>query len=260
MKVLLTRPRIRASDDDELHRILNGAGIIIEEIPMISFSLPPVLTELDSALHRASRGEFDSIILSSPTAVYFFEQRSRQLGLIDAIRKNTPFGAVGEATAEELRRLGFEIQFPIPTEGGSRELIQLLSKSDLAGKHVLLLQSQIGLNTLEDVLREIGALPERVTLYYTNSPTPTDAARLIALLQSNDRPDVIAFFSPSAVTNFAQTLAGTGLLDNLPTLAAIGNTTAQSIQETLHRMPEIVSPKADMTSMASEIVEYLRIV
>jgi uroporphyrinogen-III synthase len=257
MKVLLTRPRIRASDDDELHRILNGAGIIIEEIPMISFSLPPVLTELDSALHRASRGEFDSIILSSPTAVYFFEQRSRQLGLIDAIRKNTPFGAVGEATAEELRRLGFEIQFPIPTEGGSRELIQLLSKSDLAGKHVLLLQSQIGLNTLEDVLREIGALPERVTLYYTNSPTPTDAARLIALLQSNDRPDVIAFFSPSAVTNFAQTLAGTGLLDNLPTLAAIGNTTAQSIQETLHGTPEIVAPKADMTSMADAIIRYL---
>jgi uroporphyrinogen-III synthase len=257
MKVLLTRPRIRSSDEDELHHILNGAGIIIEEIPMISFSLPPDLTELDSALNRAARGEFDSIILSSPTAVVFFEQRLRELGLVGALRKNAQFGAVGEATAGELMRLGFEIQFPIPSEGGSRELIASLSEVDLAGKHILLLQSQIGLNTLENAMREIGALPERVTLYHTNGPTPTDTTRLIALMQSNDHPDVIAFFSPSAVANFAQTLAGTGLLDNLPTLAAIGRTTAQAIEETLQRTPEIVAPKADMTSMANEMIRYL---
>jgi uroporphyrinogen-III synthase len=254
MKVLLTRPRIRSSEDDELHRILNGAGIISEEIPMISFSLPPDLTELDSALHRTSRGEFDSIILSSPTAVHFFEQRSRQLGLLDTIRIKQKFGAVGEVTARELTLLGLQIQFPIPAEGGSRELIQLLSKSDLAGQHILLLQSQIGLNTLQNALHEIGALPERATLYHTSGPTPSDSARLIALMQSNDRPNVIAFFSPSAITNFATTLAGTGLLDNLPTLAAIGKTTAQAIEETLHRTPEIVAPKADMTSMANEII------
>jgi uroporphyrinogen-III synthase len=257
MKVLLTRPRIRSSDIDELHRILNGAGIIIEEIPMISFSLPPDLTELDSALNRAAKGEFDGIILSSPTAVYFFKQRSRELGLVDALRKNARFGAVGEATARELSVLGFNILFPVPAEGGSKELIALLSKSNLAGKHILLLQSQIGLNTLENALREIGALPVRVTLYHTNGPTTADAARLIALLQSRERPNVIAFFSPSAVTNFGQTLAGTGLLDNLPTLAAIGKTTSQAIKETLHRTPEIVAPNADMTSMANEIVRYL---
>jgi uroporphyrinogen-III synthase len=256
-KVLLTRPRTRSSDDDDLHRILNGAGIIIEEIPMISFSLPPDLTELDSALNYAARGEFDSIILSSPTAVFYFEQRSRELGLIDALRKNARFGAVGEATARELSLLGFVIHFPIPAEGGSKELISSFSKNDLSGKNILLLQSQIGLNTLENSFREIGALPERVTLYHTNGPTPVDAMRLIALLQNNDRPNVIAFFSPSAVTNFAETLAGTGLLDNLPALAAIGKTTAQAIQETFHRAPEIIAPKTDITSMANVIAEYL---
>ena len=257
MKVLLTRPRIRSSDDDELHRILNGSGIIIEEFPMISFSLPPDLTELDSALTRASHGEYDHIILSSPTAEHFFEQRSQELGLIDALRKNGRFGAVGEATARELTLLGLKIQLPIPADGGSKELIALLSKSDLAGKHILLLQSQIGLNTLENALHEIGALPERVALYHTNGPMPNDAAQLIQHMQSTDPPDVIAFFSPSAITNFAQTLAGTGLLDNLPTLAAIGRTTAQAIEEILHRTPEIVSPKADQASLANEIIRYL---
>ncbi len=257
-KVLLTRPLIRSSNEDELHRILSGAGIIVEEIPMISFSLPPDLRELDSNLQRAAREEFDGIILSSPTAVYFFEQRSQELGLTDTLRKNARFGAVGEATAGELTRLGFEILFPIPAEGGSKELITLLSKSDLAGNHILLLQSQIGLNTLENALHEIGALPERVTLYYTNGPTPSDAARLITLMQSKEPPNVIAFFSPSAVTHFAETLAGTRLLDNLPTLAAIGKTTANAIEETLHRTPEIIAPKADQVSLANAIVERLR--
>ena len=194
MKVLLTRPLARSSDEDELHRILNGAGIIIKEIPMISFSLPPDLTELDSALTRAARGKFDSVILSSPSAVFFFEQRVRELELMEAIRDHVRFGAIGEATAEELTRRGFDIHFPIPSEGGSRELIASFSESDLAGKKILLLQSQIGLNTLQDALHEIGAKPERVTLYHTNGPTITDSARLIALMRSNDHPNVIAFF------------------------------------------------------------------
>jgi uroporphyrinogen-III synthase len=254
MKVLLTRPQIRSSDDDELHRILNGAGIIIEEIPMISFSLPPNLTELDSVLLSASFGDFDSIILSSPTAVNFFEERVRDLGLFDSIRRNIRCAAIGESTAKELNRLGFEIQFPIPAEGASEEFSRTLAQYDLTGKRILLPQSQIGLNTLSDTLRKLGALPERVTLYHTNGPSPPDSASLLALMQSNERPDVIAFFSPSAVMHFAGTLAGTGLLDNLPKLAAIGKTTAQAIEETLHRAPEIIAPKADQASLTNDII------
>ncbi len=258
MKVLLTRPCVRSSDEDELHRVLNGAGIIIEEIPMISFSLPPDLTELDFTLQRASHGTFDSIILSSPTAVYFLEMHVRKLGLLNEMQRNVRFGAIGEATANALIHIDFEIQFPIPAEGGSEELSQMLAKYDIAGKRILLPQSQIGFDTLSDTLRKLGALPERVTLYYTNGPTPDHAAGLVSLMQSDNRPDVIAFFSPSAVTHFAQTLAGTILLDNLPTLAAIGKTTAQAIKEILRRTPEIIAPKAAMTSMANEILEYLR--
>jgi uroporphyrinogen-III synthase len=260
MIVLLTRSRAWVSEDDDLHRILSSAGIIIEEIPMISFSLAPDLTALDSSLQRASSGEFDAIILSSPTAVYFFEERVRKLGLMDEICRNVRFGAIGEATARVLDRIGFEIQFPIPAEGGSEEFSQMLAKYNLERKPILLLQSQIGLYTLTDALRQTGALPERVTLYHTNGPTPANAARLVSLMQSDDRPDVIAFFSPSAVAHFAQTLMGTGLLNNLPTLAAIGKTTANAIEGILHSIPEILAPKADITSLANEIVEYLRLV
>src|ERR1039458_2556254 len=64
-KVLLTRPRIRSSSDDELHHILSAAGVTIEELPMISFDLPKDTIELDRSLERAAIGKFDLIILSS---------------------------------------------------------------------------------------------------------------------------------------------------------------------------------------------------
>ncbi|GEM_PF-3305153 len=258
-KVLLTRPRMRSSEQDELHRLLLEAGVTIEELPMIAFEWPPELNELDNALKRASEDEFDAIILSSPTAVIFFEDRAKELGYWDALKLNVRFGAVGKATATELESLGIASAFPIPMRGGSHELIALLGSQGLAGKRILLLQSQIGLETLEYALTEMGALPERVTLYHTTGPTLGDAARLLRLMESGTRPDVIAFFSPSSVQYFIQSLAemASGMLRDLPALATIGETTAKAVEEALHRRPEIVARKADQASLAQDIILYL---
>jgi uroporphyrinogen-III synthase len=260
-KVLLTRPRVRSSEGDELHRILLEAGITIEELPMLRFESPADCRELDQALHYAAQGEFDAVLLSSPTAVNVFEERTRELGLLEMFRQTVRFGAVGQATAKELTALGIEKAFPIPMHAGSHELAAILSEYNLAGSRVLLLQSNIGLEVLEDALVKMGAIPERVTLYYTEGPSVADAARLVKLLEGDARPDVIAFFSPSAFQNFARALAemGTEILRNLPALASIGETTAHAVEESLHRRPEIVARKADQASLANDIVQYLRL-
>jgi uroporphyrinogen-III synthase len=106
-----------------------------------------------------------------------------------------------------------------------------------------------------------GALPERVTLYLTSGPTLEDGARLLRLMESEARPDVIAFFSPSSVIYFVRTLAemASGLLRNLPALACIGETTAKAVEETLHRRAEIIARKANQASLASDILTYLKI-
>jgi len=245
---------------DELHRMLSIAGITIEELPMLRFEFPADCSQLDAVLHRAAQGEFDYIILSSPTAVNFFEERAREAGMFDAIVRTAKFGAVGGATASELTLLGIETKLPIPMRGGSAELATLFSRETVTGKHVLLLQSQIGLETLERALVEIGAVPERVTLYHTEGPSLGDAARLIKLLESEARPDVIAFFSPSAFAHFIRVLAemASGLLRHLPAIACIGETTAKSVEESLRRRPEIIARKADQTSLAEDIIRYLK--
>jgi len=258
--VLLTRPRVRSSASDALHRILSDAGVTMEDLPMLRFEPPADLRELDRALHHAAQGEFEAVILSSPTGVNFFEERAHALGLLETFRHTARFGAVGTATANALAALGINIAFPVPARGGSAELAGILTAHDLAGSRVLLLQSQIGMEILERALREIEAWPQRVTLYYTEGPSLADSARLVSLLESDAPPDVIAFFSPSAFQNFIRMLAemASRLLHHLPALAAIGETTARAIEESLRRRPEIVARKADQESLAKDILQYLR--
>src|SRR5665213_203202 len=173
-KVLLTRAHSRSSASDALHQILYDAGITLEELPMLRFEPPADVGELDRALHHAAQGEFDAVLLSSPTAVTFFEERASALGLLETFRHSARFGAVGTATANELVALGMNVAFPVPTRGGSSELAAILTAHDLAGSRVLLLQSRIGLELLENALREIQAWTQRVTLYYTEGPSLAD--------------------------------------------------------------------------------------
>ena len=257
--VLLTRPLIRVSKHDELRRLLYAAGVTVQELPMLNFELPRETSELDAALTRAASGEFAYIILSSPTAVHFFDERAHGLELHNALHAVGRFGTVGQITSEELSARGYRVELPIPAIGGSHQLTAILSVRDLLDKPVLLLQSQIGLEVLEHSLFELGAKPERVTLYYTKGPTLGDAARLLHLLEGTSRPDVIAFFSPSSVSNFIRSLAemASGMLRNLPALACIGETTAKAVEEGLHRRPEIIARKADQASLAQDILTYL---
>jgi uroporphyrinogen-III synthase len=259
--VLLTRPQARSKGEDELHRVLAAAGITVRELPMLRFEMVRETGELDAALARAAQGEYEYILLASPTAVFFFHDRAKELELVDALRAQGRFGTVGHATAEALSNLGFRVELPIPTHGGAHELMALLSSEGLAGKAMLLLQSQIGLDLLEHALRELGARPERVTLYHTKGPSLGDSARLLHLLESPTPPDVIAFFSPSSVSYFVRSLAemASGMLRKLPALACIGETTAKAVEESLHRRPEIVARKADQESLANDIVTYLRL-
>jgi uroporphyrinogen-III synthase len=256
--VLLTRPENRTSAADDFHRILKDHGVELSELPMIRFSLPKDTTAIDRSLAELAKGKFDYVILSSPTAVEFFHERLKELELSV---NGTKFGAVGEATAAVLEALGYNVKLPVPAAAGASSLVALLSAGDMVMKRVLVLQSQIGLEEIEYALEQAGAVPKRVTLYETKGPSLADSARLVTLLESSTRPDVIAFFSPSSVSYFIRTLAemSSGLLRSLPAIACIGETTAKAVEEALRRRPEIVARKADQMSLAQDILTYLKI-
>jgi uroporphyrinogen-III synthase len=262
-KVLLTRPLQRLSTDNTFSDMLRAEGIEVIELPMIRVKFPSDTEELDNALVRLAKHEFDYAILSSPTAAEFFHERVSDLDLSTSIRSGVGFGTIGEKSARKLEDYGYKIALPLPSQGaGAAALLVKLRTLNLSGKKALLLQSQIGIKVLERAFEMVGAETERVTLYETVGPSLKDAARLLQLLESVDgeRPDVIAFFSPSSAEYFVRTLQemGSGHLYTLPVLAAIGETTAFEIGMRLKRKPEIVARKANQESLAADIIDFLK--
>ena len=169
------------------------------------------------------------------------------------------FGTVGHDTEERLHELGYHTALAVPQSAGWMNFVQALDPAMVRGKRVLLLQSQIGLHELDHAFKEMGAETERVVLYVTKGPSLGDSARLLTMLESQ-RPDVIAFFSPSSVAFFVTALAemGTAHLRDLPAIACIGETTAREVEERLRRRPEIVARKADQESLAKDILIYIQ--
>ena len=262
-RILLTRPSKRLmNEDNSFVTILREKNHEVIELPMIQMAYPADVTDLDQSLARLAANEFDYAILSSPTAIEFFHDRANDLGLVDAIRAAVSFGTVGTVSAKKLEEFGYRLGLPLPSQGaGAAALLTSLRTFDLTGKRVLLLQSQMGIRIMERAFEMVGTTAERVILYETSGPSLHDAAKLLQYLEGSDGaiPDVIAFFSPSAVEFFVQTLSemAVDLLHTLPVVAAIGETTAFEIRIRAGKTPEITARKANQESLAHDIIEYL---
>lgn len=262
--VILTRPIQRLEADNTFSSLLKAEGISVLELPMIQISLPKTTEALDAALLRLADGGYVYCVLSSPTAIEFFHERVTTLGLFEAIVAKIGFATVGEKSAAKLESLGYRIAIPLPHQNaGAAALLIQMRKFDLKGKPTLLLQSQIGLVVLHRALEMCGAQIDRVTLYETTGPTLRDAALLLHHLEApkEERPNAVAFFSPSAVESFVNTIVqmGSPIRDQLPALAAIGETTALEIKLLLRRPADIVARKANQESLAQDIIEYIRL-
>jgi len=263
-RVLLTRPLQRTTEDNTFSTLLKSEHIDVIEIPMITIDYPKDTTALDRSLQALADKQFDYCVLSSPTAIEYFHMRVTELGIADAIRSSVGFATIGAKSAEKLSALGYTLSVPLPHQNaGAAALLISLRTFDIRGKRTLILQSQIGLVVLLRAFEMCGAEIERRVLYETTGPTLHNSARLLQLFEADftERPNVIAFFSPSAVEFFVRTLAemGASHLSFLPTLAAIGETTAKEIELLLRRRPEIVARKANQESLAQDILTYLKI-
>ncbi len=261
--VILTRPIQRQTkEDNHFTEILSQADVKVISLPMIQIDFPKDTRDLDCALSRLAKSEYEYCVLASPTAIDFFHARVTDLGLHDAIAANVGFATVGEKSAARLEQYGYRITAPLPHENaGAAALLTMLRTVGLEGKKVLLLQSQIGLVVLKRALEMCKADLDHQVLYETTGPTLHDAAMLIHLLEESGdaQPAVVAFFSPSAVHSFVKTIVqmNSQLRYTLPALAAIGETTAMDIRILLQREPEIIARKANQESLAQDILSYL---
>lgn len=208
----------------ELDALLEARGALPLPYPCIEMAPPEDPAPLDKALRRLAGGEFDWLVVTSANTAVALADRLRFLGLALKPSASLRVAAVGPATAEAVRQ---QLGLPIAAMPGlywGEAMIEVIRPAP--GLRVLLPQSEIADRTVEDGLRDGGALVTRVDAYRTI--IGRGGVELLALLDAG-KVDAIAFTSASTVTNFVKRLEAKGGNIDLPAavcIACIGPKTA----------------------------------
>lgn len=200
-RVVVTRAAAQAVD---LLKALQHAGAIPILLPVIRILPAEDIAPLDEALRRLD--SFDWILFTSQNAIRVVQERIDAFGFAASKEKGLPrVGAVGEATAEEAAKAGFEV-----AHVASRPLgIALVDElgGELARKRVLLPRSDRANPDMIAALEKVGALPTEIVAYRTMMEEAKDPDIVSRVM----RADAVLFFSPSAVEGF-DNVCGVGKL------------------------------------------------
>ena len=225
-RILVTRPREQAG---ELVEWLEAMGAEAIEAPMIRILPPEDYAPIDAACARA--GTFDWIIFSSARAVDVFIERLLGTPLDLRALSGTRLCAVGQATADRLRRYGLKVDL-MPAEYRAEAVVGAMSATvDVRGLKVLLPRANIGREVIADELRKQGADVTDVVAYRTviTDPEREEEPDVYRMLLDR-RIDVVTFTSASAVRHFVKVLGAEPAADLLRTtiVASIGPVTAEA--------------------------------
>jgi uroporphyrinogen III methyltransferase/synthase len=226
-RIVVTRAREQAS---ALSERLREAGAEPIEYPVIAFAPPEDWEPLDQALRQIDA--YDWVIFTSVNGVKFVTERMQQLGLDLARLGARKIGAIGPATAAELRQAGFTPEF-VPREFVAEAVIAQIG--DVSGQRVLLPRADLAREALGTGLTAKGAQVDNVTAYRTVLGEAD--ADVVGLLQ-NGQIDAVTFTSSSTVNNFFARLEQSGVTPQMVrrllepvTIAAIGPITAKTAYE-----------------------------
>jgi uroporphyrinogen-III synthase len=213
---------------EPLANALSDRGAIAICRPLIEFSDPKDFAPLDAGISRL--GEFDWLIFTSAEAVRAVARRSCKCGRsLKQVGNDLRVAAVGPATAQAIQKTGMQVDYEAQTHTGVGLANELGEK--VRGKRVLLPRSDRAKADLPLALRSHGADVTEVIAYRTLLPTAIQRQELNEF--ASGKADAILFFSPSAVTHFAEAFGPKQLreAENRLAIAAVGPITAKALQE-----------------------------
>ncbi len=160
-KVVITRSR---KGNAELARSLKAVGLEPIPIDTIEFLPPEDWSSVDASLKRL--GEFDWLLITSPTGAEFFAQRMKALSLPVPWNGRPAVAAVGEKTSAALQREGIKVDF-VPTEYLTKALAEQLPRT--RGTRLLILRADVGDPEVVATLERDGFLVTDLAIYRTSS-------------------------------------------------------------------------------------------
>ena len=139
------------------------------------------------------------------------------------------FGAIGPATAAQLRSFGIQADFQPARFTGDQVVQDLAAQESLKGVHVLLPRADIAPDNMVKGLEAHGAAVENVVAYRTE-PDPTSAQPVADALERKD-VDWLTFTSSSTVRNFLAAVSADKIRASGARIASIGPTTSATLGE-----------------------------
>ncbi len=223
-RVIVTRAREQASKLVDSIEALGGEAL---EFPTIKIEKTDDFIRFDYILKKLH--EYRWLVFTSENGVKAFFDRMRAERADIRTLSGVKLAAVGEATAEELNRLGLNVDY-MPEKYTTKELLKGFPEA--AGVHgkILLARGDIADRELSEGLKAKGYDVEDLTVYRTVAGN-THKESILGLIEEGGI-DFITFTSSSTVKNFVSILGE----DNINKLsgikaACIGPVTAKTAEE-----------------------------
>ena len=192
-------------------------------------------------------GEYQWIAFMSTNAVEFFFYHMKSLGLDSRELSGVKICCIGSETNKSLETFGL-LSDLVPKYFGSKHLSKALSNKFSSGDRILIPRTNIAPTDLSEELANLGAIVEQPITYQTE--IPEDSRRMLRTTLEKSTIDIITFTSSSTVNHFAELLDGDYRLIEESLVAAIGPSTANTIekvglkvdiQASIHTIPGLVS-------------------
>jgi uroporphyrinogen-III synthase len=231
LRVLVGRAPHQAS---ALSSGLIALGAEVLSIPFIEIRKAKSYRPLDSALKNLA--DYDWLILTSVNGVEALWARSKKIGLSKKSFEHLKIAAIGPATKSAIEEQGLKVDV-VPEKYVAESVVESL-RQRVTGKRVLLARAKVAREIIPTQLRKLGAYVDVVEAYQTVVPKKS-REQLLAALNNEKRPHVIAFTSSSTVRNFVSLQAesrrrglprDTSILEGIQ-FASIGPVTSATLRD-----------------------------
>jgi uroporphyrinogen III methyltransferase/synthase len=205
-------------------KIISRGGNPIE---LATFEIKP-LTQTNQFLEALSRfSKYDWIIFTSRNGVSVFFEALQKLGKDARVFGSAKVAVIGDETATTLTGFGIKPDF-VPGIFTSRELARhLTAATNLHGKKILLLRSQLASKELVELLQQVGAQIEDVAVY-TAAPQQGDYDSLADKIRAG-YVHWLTFASPSSAKVFFEHVRVETVNSSNAKIASIGPVTSEQL-------------------------------
>lgn len=218
--------RDKKGNADFAEKIIERAGNAIE---FETIRIKPMTESNDFLRAMEKFSSFDWVVFTSVNGVRVFFDFLNAAGKDSRVLGPMKIAAIGKMTAEQLSQFGLKADF-VPESFTSKNLAAgLVNFTNVSGKSVLLLRSELANKELEDILLAGGADITKTSVYDI-APVKSDAQELQDKIDAHN-VDCITFASPSAVSSFFEQIDVELVKSNNVIIASVGPVTSARLVE-----------------------------